>query len=60
MASVDVDRAFSSRPPSNWAAVWLLGEWMRIASGLSPFDQVDIDAWLEPFFAGRILLNLAL
>lgn len=60
VAAVDVERAFSSRPPSNWAAVWLLGEWMRMGCGLSPLTQDDIDGLLEPFFAERILLDLGL
>jgi hypothetical protein len=49
--TVQVPEIFSERPPVNWAAVWILGEWQRIAAGLSPHDRSDIDGWLEPFFA---------
>jgi hypothetical protein len=49
--SVDVPHAFSERPPVNWAAVWILGEWQRIKEGMSPHTILDIDAWLEPFFS---------
>lgn len=49
--AVVVPDAFSERPPVNWAAVWILGEWMRIEEGLSPFTKTDIDEWLTPFFS---------
>jgi hypothetical protein len=49
--AVDVPAAFSERPPVNWAAVWILGEWQRICDGLSPYDRSDVDGWLEPFFS---------
>ncbi|GAB3003131.1 hypothetical protein LWP59_13040 [Amycolatopsis acidiphila] len=48
---VEVPDAFSERPPVNWAAVWILGEWQRIQEGLSPYDRDDVDKWLEPFFS---------
>jgi hypothetical protein len=54
---VDAPGAFRSRPPSNWAAVWLLGEWQRIREGLSPHGVAEIDAWLDPFLAGHMDLD---
>jgi hypothetical protein len=50
IASVDIERSFRSRPPSNWASVWLSGEWIRIQQQLSPFTVDDVDAWLDVFF----------
>jgi hypothetical protein len=50
--AVDIEASFHQRPPSNWAAVWLLGEWLRMKEGLSPFDMTQMDAWLAAF-AGR-------
>lgn len=49
IATVDIERSFRSRPPSNWAAVWLSGEWIRIQQKLSPFTVDDVDAWLGVF-----------
>lgn len=49
--SVVVPDVFSERPPVNWAAVWILGEWQRITEGLSPNGRDEIDGWLEPFFS---------
>jgi hypothetical protein len=48
---VDSPAIFSERPPVNWAAVWILGEWHRIRDGLSPYTIADVDGWLEPFFS---------
>jgi hypothetical protein len=47
---VAVPDAFSERPPVNWAAVWILGEWQRISEGLSPYGADAVDKWLAPFF----------
>lgn len=47
--AVRVPEAFTSRPPSNWSAVWLLGEWLRIVEGLSPYSVGDVDGWLDTF-----------
>lgn len=55
--NVDILTAFNSRPPSNWAAVWLSGEWLRKREGLSPFDLDQFDVWLDPFFDTHILLD---
>jgi len=55
--SVDVEKSFRSRPPSNWAAVWLSGEWLRIREGLSPNGLNRFDEWLEVFFQERIMLE---
>lgn len=57
LAAVDILAAFRSRPPSNWAMVWLSGEWLRFKEGLSPFDLGQIDAWLGVFFENHILLE---
>lgn len=51
IAAVDILRSFRSRPPSNWAAVWLSGEWIRIREGLSPYSVADVDEWLAVFLA---------
>jgi hypothetical protein len=57
IADVDIERAFSSRPPSNWAAVWISGEWLRMKEKLTPHSERTIDGWLAPFFERRILLD---
>ena len=49
---VAVPGVFAARPPNNWAAVWLAGEWLRISDGLSPNPPEMVDAWLAPFFEG--------
>ncbi|HEX2739870.1 MAG TPA: hypothetical protein VHM69_05440, partial [Rubrobacter sp.] len=41
ISGVDIERAFAKRPPSNWASVWLSGEWLRLREGLSPFSKED-------------------
>lgn len=58
--AVDVPGAFRARPPSNWSAVWLAGEWRRIVRGLSPTTPAQFDAWLAPFFDGWVLPDLGL
>lgn len=47
--AVDVPEVFGSRPPSNWATVWLAGELSRIVEGLSPNTVADVDGWLKIF-----------
>jgi hypothetical protein len=47
--AVDIEESFRSRPPSNWASVWLSGEWIRIREGLSPYTIGDVDTWLGVF-----------
>lgn len=56
IAKVDIERSFGSRPPSNWAAVWMSGEWLRQCEGLSPISRERFDQWLGGF-AERILLE---
>ena len=60
IARVNPLEAFAQRPPSNWAAVWLSGEWPRMRAGLSPFDVEQFDAWLGAYFQGHILLEQGL
>lgn len=55
ISDVDVERAFRTRPPSNWAAVWLSGEWLRLREDLSPYSVEDMDRWIGVFFENRIL-----
>jgi len=55
--SVEVEKSFRSSPPSNWATVWLTGEWLRMREGLSPNDIEQFDAWLQVFFDGHIDLD---
>lgn len=50
----DILQSFRSRPPSNWSAVWLSGEWLRVRLGLSPYDIDQIDRWLSVFFESHI------
>jgi hypothetical protein len=50
IASVDIEAAFRSRPPSNWAAVWMVGEWLRMRAGLSTTSAEEFDCWIEVFF----------
>ncbi len=57
VGALAVPDTFKARPPSNWSAVWLSGEWRRIVGGASPYTIADVDAWLEPFFAERIDLE---
>lgn len=52
LAGLDVHASFRSRPPSNWAAVWMSGEWLRMRAGLSPTTAAEFDAWLDVFSAG--------
>ena len=39
ISGVDIEAAFAQRPPSNWAAVWLSGEWLQLREGLSPLSM---------------------
>jgi hypothetical protein len=57
IARVDPLAAFAQRPPSNWAMVWLSGEWLRMRAGLSPFGMGQFDEWLRSYFQGNILLE---
>src|SRR5262249_22642365 len=57
ISAVDIEQSFRSRPPSNWASVWLSGELVRVHEGLSPYSQERIDDWVEGFFS-RIDLDL--
>ncbi len=60
ISGVDIGGAFTQRPPSNWAAVWLSGEWLRLREGLSPFSKESIDLWLDKFFETHILTGQGL
>lgn len=50
IAAVDIGTSFRSLPPSNWAAVWMSGEWLRMREGLSPTSVEQFDEWLDGFF----------
>lgn len=56
IAGVDVgvgaEASFRKQPPSNWAMVWMTGEWLRMQAGLSPTSPDTFDAWLQVFFDG--------
>ncbi len=54
VAALVTPDTFNARPPSNWAAVWLSGEWRRIRAGRSRHTPAEVDDWLEPFFTERI------
>lgn len=60
IAAVDVPSVFRMRPPSNWAAVWVAGEWLRIQEGLSSLSLDQFDRWLGTFFANHILVEQGL
>ena len=60
ISGVDIEAAFAKRPPSNWAAVWLSGEWLRLREGLSPFSMERMDLWLDTFFETHILTGQGL
>lgn len=60
IAAVDIERSFFLRPPSNWASVWLSGEWIRICEGLSPYDASQFDDWIGAYFDGITLVDLGL
>lgn len=60
IAALDVERQFASRPPSNWSAVWLSGEWLRLQEGLSPWTRADFDERLGIFFDSRLLVEQGL
>ena len=60
ISRVDIGGAFAQRPPSNWAAVWLSGEWLRLREGLSPFSMERLDLWLDTFFETHILTEQGL
>lgn len=49
--AIDVLRSFQSRPPWNWASVWVAGEAMRIREGLSPFSPETYAEWVAGFEA---------
>ncbi len=53
LAAVDVPGVFRARPPSNWAAVWMCGEWLRMRAALSSTTAEQFDDWIGVFFAGR-------
>ena len=51
IAAVDPEQSFHARPPSNWASVWMSGEWLRMRAGLSTTTGDQFDDWLDVFFA---------
>jgi hypothetical protein len=52
IAAVDVPAPFRARPPSNWAAVWMSGEWLRMQAGLSSTTPEQFESWVDVFFEG--------
>lgn len=57
IAAVDPLTSFGTRPPSNWAAVWLSGEWLRMRMGLSATTNETLDGWLGSYFETRVMLD---
>lgn len=57
IAAVRVELSFAQRPPHNWAAVWLSGEWMRYYESLSPYTRDQIDGWLGAYFHNHVRLE---
>ena len=61
VAGVRVEASFRTRPPSNWAAVWMSGEWLRMQAGLSDTTPEQFDRWIDVFFAeGEVGFDLGL
>lgn len=60
IADIPVPSAFAARPPSNWAMVWLCGEWLRLRAGLSPTPAATFDDWLGAYFTGPLLVEQGL
>ena len=61
VAGVRVETSFRTRPPSNWAAVWMSGEWLRMQAGLSDTTPELFDSWIDVFFAdGEVGFDLGL
>ena len=60
ISGVDIEASFAQRAPSNWAAVWLSGEWLRLREGLSPFSTERLDLWIDTFFEAHILTGQGL
>ncbi|MFF0224225.1 hypothetical protein [Streptomyces sp. NPDC004629] len=58
VSAVDLEKSFKFRPPCNWAAVWLRGEWIRYREGLSGHTREDIDRLIAVFFEELIDLDL--
>lgn len=58
IAATDIMASFRSRPPSNWAMVWLSGEWIRMKEGLSQTSRQEFDSWLAEFFRNHILIDM--
>jgi len=54
IAAVRVPDVFRNMPDSNWAAVWISGEWLRMREGLSDVSDEQFDAWVGAFFQRRI------
>ena len=50
IAGIDIEATFITRPPSNWSAVWLSGEWLRMSMGLSPIGRDQFERWLGGMF----------
>ncbi|HEY9292571.1 MAG TPA: hypothetical protein VIP98_14915 [Microlunatus sp.] len=51
IAAVEPEQSFRARPPSNWASVWMSGEWLRMQAGLSTTTAEMFDDWIDVFFA---------
>ena len=61
VAGVRVEASFRARPPSNWAAVWMSGEWLRMQAGLSDTTPEQFDRWIDVFFGeGEVGFDLGL
>ena len=60
IAAVSIRDAFRTAAPSNWAMVWLAGEWLRMNAGLSDTPAEEIDRRLGVFFSKRMRADLGL
>ena len=60
IAGVDPERSFNTRPPSNWSAVWMSGEWLRMQAGLASTTVDTFDDWLDVFFEQSIDIDSGL
>lgn len=45
-----IGELFRTVPPSNWAAVWMSGEWLRIRADLATTTLEELERWIDVFF----------
>lgn len=53
--ALDPEQCFASRPPSNWSAVWISGEWLRMRDGMSACPRDRFDRWVEDLLSVTLI-----